>query len=276
MDLRKFISSFLSFCLVTASWCQSDTSIKVSLPAIIATNVTDFTTDNLGNIYIVTPSNQIKKLNAKGDSIGVYNDVKRYGRIAFIDATNPLKLLVYYTDFSTIVVLDRFLNKRNIIDLRRLNMMQVKTITSSYDNNYWVYDELDNKLRKIDDNGNTMVETADLRQALSFAPQPVVMYDREGQLYMYDPAQGMFVFDYYGAKKNLWSLLHLSDVQVLDKNTISGSDSSGIILYKPASFLVQSYKIFEDQKRFKKCNFNNNRILCLTNDGTMEAYSIEK
>lgn len=277
MDLKKLTFALLSCWIVTTTWCQSDTSIKISLPStIIAKDVTDFTADNLGNIYIVTPSNQIKKISAKGDSIGVYNDVKRFGRISSIDATNPLKLLVYYVDFSTIIVLDRFLNKRNTIDLRRLNLMQVKTITASYDNNYWVYDELDNKLRKIDDNGNVLVESADLRQALSIAPQPVAMFDREGQLFLYDPFQGMLVFDYYGAKKNLWSLHNLRDVQVLDKNTISGSDSSGIVIYKPAGFYLQSFKIFEDQKRFKKCNFNNSSILCLTNEGILEVYTIVK
>lgn len=276
MDLKQLFISALLCCFAISSWCQLDSTLKVSMPSIIASNVLDFTTDNLNNIYIVTPSNQIKKLNEKGDSIGVYNDVKRYGRISSLDASNPLKLLVYYLDFSTIVVLDRFLNKRNTIDLRRLNMMQVKVITSSYDNNYWVYDELENKLRKIDDNGNTIVESADLRQALSVTPQPVDMYDREGQLYMYDPAQGMFVFDYYGAKRNLWSLLHLSDVQVLDKNTISGSDSTGIMLYKPSSFILQSYHVFDDQKRFKKINFNNNKIYGLTYDGMLEVYAIVK
>ena len=97
-----------------------DSVLNTSLIKTMYGDIHDFAVDNMDNIYLVQSGNQIKKTNPKGDSIAVYNDVKRYGRIAFIDATNPLKLLVYYTDFSTIVVLDRFLNKRNTIDLRQL------------------------------------------------------------------------------------------------------------------------------------------------------------
>jgi hypothetical protein len=78
----------------------------------------DFTVDNLGNYFLLSKNNQLKKLNAQGDSIGLFNDVRRYGKLYSIDATNPLKVLLYYKNFSTVVVLDRFLNMINTIDLR--------------------------------------------------------------------------------------------------------------------------------------------------------------
>ena len=39
----------------------------------------------------------------------VFNDVKKFGQATLIDVSNPLKVLLYYRDFATIVVLDRFL-----------------------------------------------------------------------------------------------------------------------------------------------------------------------
>jgi len=36
-----------------------------------------------------------------------------------IDVTNPLKILLYYKKFTTVVVLDRFLNIRNTINFRK-------------------------------------------------------------------------------------------------------------------------------------------------------------
>src|SRR6185295_12440766 len=111
-----------------------------------------FTVDNLENIYLVNnSSNQLKKLNGNGDSAGVFNNVRKYGKLFSIDATNPLKLLLYYKNFATIVVLDRFLNVRNTINLGKKNIFKVKTITTSYDNNIWLFDEGDSKLKKIDD-----------------------------------------------------------------------------------------------------------------------------
>ncbi|HLI92121.1 MAG TPA: hypothetical protein VKU83_00860, partial [Puia sp.] len=62
-------------------------------------NIVDFNVDNLGNIYVINRDNQLKKLSPRGDSLAVFNDVIRYGKVASIDVTNPLKILVYYRDF---------------------------------------------------------------------------------------------------------------------------------------------------------------------------------
>jgi len=39
--------------------------------------------------------------------------------VAQLDVTNPLRVLLYYKDFSTIVILDRLLSNRSTIDLRK-------------------------------------------------------------------------------------------------------------------------------------------------------------
>ncbi|MEJ7681254.1 MAG: hypothetical protein WKG06_26085 [Segetibacter sp.] len=146
--MKKF-SAILIACLFSLiTYGQHDSILKVSMVRKLTGEIKDFTTDNLGNIYLLNFVNQIKKVNERGDSIAVYNDVRRYGKIYSIDATNPLKVLVFYKDFSAIVVLDRLLNARTAIDLRKQNILQVSTVTSSYDNNIWVFDELDSKIKK--------------------------------------------------------------------------------------------------------------------------------
>ncbi len=261
-----------SFSLIT--YGQQFDTLKVTQVQKITGGITDFTTDNLGNIYLLNSDNQIKKINEKGDSIAVYNDVKRYGKIFSIVATNPLKVLVFYKDFSTIVILDRLLNKRASIDLRKQNILQAKAVTNSYDNNIWIYDELDSKLKKIDDNGNVLLESTDFRQIFDSVPSPSVMYDKDGQLYLYDSKKGLMIFDYYGAKKNNFQILHLSDLQVVDKNTITARDSTHIVLYKPATLQLFSFTAFPQQKDFSKISFNGNRIYCLNKKGEVEIYSV--
>ena len=118
-------------------------------------DIVDFTVDNLDNIYILNSRNQIKKFNANGDSVAVYNDVKKFGQATLIDVSNPLKILLYYRDFATVVMLDRFLNAVNSIDLRKQNIFQAKAIGQSYDNKIWVYDEMENKLKKVDERRKT-------------------------------------------------------------------------------------------------------------------------
>jgi len=186
--VKIFFAIFFAclFSLVTLG--QQDSILKVTKLNTLTGGIKDFSTDNLGNIYLLTATNQLKKVNEKGDSIAVYNDVRRYGKIYSVDAANPLKVLVYYKDFATAVVLDRLLNVRAAIDLRKQNILQVTAITSSYDNNIWLYDELDSKLKKIDDKGNVLLESTDFRQIFDSVPSPSVMYDRDGLLYLYKPA----------------------------------------------------------------------------------------
>ena len=272
----KNIFIILLACFAYAECTAQDSVLKVQLFQTIRGEIKDFATDNLGNIYIVKQSNQIKKFNAKGDSLGVYNDVKRYGNIYSIDATNPLKVLVYFKDFSTIVVLDRLLSVLNIIDLRKQSILQVNAIASSYDNNIWLYDELDSKLKKIDDNGNVLLESTDFRQVFDLVPSPTNIFDRDGQLYLYDAKQGLMVFDYYGGKKNNLQLLNYKDLQVIDKSTISARDSSHIVLYKPATFQMYAFNAFKDQERFSKINFNGKFIYCLSKEGNVEVYEVMK
>src|SRR5687767_8435632 len=178
----------------------------------ISRNIVDFTVDNLGNIYTISRDNQLKKLNANGDSLAVYNDVRRYGSIYSLDASNPLKLLLYHKNFGTIVILDRFLNVRNTIDLRKLNIFQVKAIGQSYDNGIWIYDEQEAKLKKLDDEGNLVSESADLRLLMETVPSPAQVIDQDRLVHLYDPEKGLFIFDYYGVLKNKVALTGWQDV----------------------------------------------------------------
>ncbi|HLL41551.1 MAG TPA: hypothetical protein VK369_00365 [Segetibacter sp.] len=271
----KELSAIIVACLISLfTYGQQDSILKVSLVQRLTGGIKDFTTDNLGNVYLLNSANQIKKVNARGDSIAVYNDVRRYGRIFSIDATNPLKVLVFYKDFLAIVVLDRLLNERTAINLRKQNILQVTAVTTSYDNNIWLFDELDGKIKKIDDNGNVLLESTDFRQALDVVPSPSAIYDREGQLYLYDALKGLMVFDYYGAKKNNYQFLHFSDLQVIDKNTITARDSNHLLLYKPATLQLFSFTVFKGLDNFRKINFNGNKIYCLTKNGDLEVYSL--
>ena len=162
--------------------------------------------------------------------MGVFNDVRRYGKLYSIDVTNPLKVLLYYKNFSTIVVLDRFLNVVNTIDLRKQNIFQVKAVAQSYDNNIWVYDEQNNKLKKIGENGTVISETVDFRTIFDEAPSPVSIFDRDAYVYLYDPEKGVYVFDIYGAFKTKVSYYGLKDFTVFGK-TIVGLQDQYLVTY---------------------------------------------
>jgi hypothetical protein len=274
--MKKVITIlFLLLFLHKLSFSQLDSLLKISLVKSIQGDIKDFTTDNLGNIYIITDQNQLKKFNQNGDSVSSFNDVRRYGHITSIDATNPLKVLVYYKDFSRLIVLDRLLNVRNAIDLRQQNIFQVKAYTSSYDNNIWLYDELESKLKKVDDNGKILLETNDFRQVFDSAPSPNSIFDKDGLVYLYDPFKGLSTFDYYGALKNNFQLRNITDLQVLDNNTITGRDSTHIILYKPSTLQLLSFRISSSLAGYKKIRFDGIRLYALDTMGAINIFSTQ-
>ena len=129
---KYFFITCCSLLFNLVSVAQADSSFRFTKD--IKGDIVAFTVDNLDNIYLLNSTNQVKKLNSNGDSVAVFNDVKKFGQASLIDVSNPLKILLYYRDFATIVVLDRLLNVRNIIDLRKQNILQVRAIGQSYDN----------------------------------------------------------------------------------------------------------------------------------------------
>lgn len=225
-----------------------------------------FTVDNLDNIYLVSQSNQLKKLNAAGDSVAVFNDVKRFGQASYIDVSNPLRVLLYYRDFATIVVLDRFLNVRNTIDLRKQNIFQVRAIGQSFDNKIWIFDELENKLKKIDEEGRVMQETPDFRQAFGAVLLPQRIYD-EGQLvYVYDSTLAVYVFDYNGALKNKILISGWQNFKVAN-SYIYGSKGSTLYRYDIRSFRQDEWELPAPIAGAEAFSFTASRLYALTKEG---------
>lgn len=206
------------------SFAAGDTTLQLQLTKAIPGSYSNFYTDNLHNIYLVAAqTSQVKKINSNGDSVAVFNNIPRYGKLYSLDVSNPLKIVVYYKDFATIVLLDRFLTIRTTIDLRKLGITQVKAVALSYDGNIWLYDEAEGKLKKIDESGNLLIESADLRLVFNDALSPVKIIDNNSQLYLYDSNLGWLIFDYYTAFKKQLPFTGWQDVAAND-NRLSGRD----------------------------------------------------
>ncbi len=250
---------------------QADTAFR--LIKTIKGDIVEFTVDNLDNIYILNSHNQVKKLNENGDSVGVFNDVRKYGKATLIDVSNPLKVLLYYKDFATIVVLDRFLNAVSNIDLRKQDIFQAKAVALSYDNNVWVYDELENKLKKIDDEGKKLLETPDFRQLFDRTPSPQKIFDQDKRVYLYDSSLAIYVFDYYGALKNKLLISKWNNFIVTGKY-IYGSTGDILHRYEISSFRVDEWKLPAEIAKGHAFNFSSSRLYALK-DGVLEVYSFK-
>jgi hypothetical protein len=234
--------------------------------------VSQFNVDNIGALYLITPDNQLKKYNESGDSVGVFNRVTQYGKLSYVDAENPWKTILFYQNFSTIVLLDKYLNEVTAISLRKQNIFRVHVVTSSYDNNIWLYDEQDNKLKKIDDNGNILSETVDFRLLFDSVPEPKKIIDRDGFVYLYDPQKGIYIFDYYGSFKTKLTFLNWMNMEVFG-NTIYGFDKQNVYKYTPPLPDVTTYPLPEKLRDATDMQLASRRLYVLKN-GNVSVYSL--
>lgn len=270
--MRKKLNIFLIFGLVLSISSMAQKDVPYKLIAVIKGDIVDFTVDNLDNVYILNSTDQLKKYDANGDSVAIFNNVKKFGRISTIDVSNPLKVLLYYKDFSTLVVLDRLLSVRNIIDLRKQNIFQVNAVAQSYDNNTWFYDENDSKLKKLSDEGKVLQETADFRLLFGEAPHIENICDQDGFVYLYDPAQGVYVFDYYGALRNKILISGWKDFKVAGK-FIFGINNDTLHRYEINTFRVDEKKLPAIFQNSLKVNFTSARLYALKKE-LLEIYTL--
>ena len=229
--------------------------------------------DVLNNIYMVTATNQLKKINANGDSVAVFNDVKKYGNPSLIDVTNPLKVLLYYKNYSTVVILDRLLSQRNSINFRQQNIFSVKAIATSYDNNIWLFDEQHMNLKKINEEGAVLQESTDWRQLMNEVPSPASIIDHNQFVYLYDPQKGFYIFDYYGTFKNNLPFLNWENVSV-QANRLAGFYNNQYFSYELQTLNLKTYNLprsFKDQAGIKAMN---GKIYLLKKDG-IEIYAVQ-
>lgn len=275
--MKKAFVKYVRFWLVAAivfsfstSYSQDDSLFrflkKLEYP------ISSFTVDNLGELYIINTDNQLKKYNEKGDSVGVFNQVTKYGKLSYVEAQNPWKAILFYQNYSTIVLLDKYLNVLTSINLRQQNIFKVKAVTTSYDNNIWLYDEQENKLKKIDDTGKKLFESVDFRLLFDSVPTPQKIIDDDGFVYLYDPEKGLYIFDYYGSFKIRLPFLNWTDVTVIDKS-IYGFDKNNLYRYVPPLPEIKKYILPVDLQNNSSLKVSNRKIYILKNQ-QLEIYSL--
>ncbi len=213
-----------------------------------------FMPDELGNLYALTKNGQLKKYNTSLDSMGVFNEVRRYGNLYSISADNPLRTVLYFKAYKTILVLDRLMQVVNKIDLRKAGVFQVNAVAQSYDNLFWVYDEQDSKLKKINEESKLVFATADLRLVFSEPIVPSTIIDTGGFVYIYDEKNGLFIFDYYGALKNRIAFLGWKEVHAVGKQLVGIKDNM-MITYTPGNIDTKTFSLPDELKEHEQLYF---------------------
>lgn len=177
------------------------------------------TVDELGNVYVVRQDNALLRYTAQGDSSGYYGSIQN-GQIGQVDATNPLRILLYYPAYQHIVLLDKMLSPKNELDLKKLHIYSTAYVASAADGDLWVYDGFNARLIKVSEQLDISAQSNDLRQQAERAPQPSFIVERNRKVYICDTAQGIFTFDQYGSYINTLSIYGARYLQVIGSQLV--------------------------------------------------------
>ncbi len=172
-----------------------------------------FTTDKLGNAYVIA-ENQLLEFDSKGNPLANYSE-PNLGSLRMIDASNPLKLVLFYPDFAQINTLDTKLSLQSTVNLRNIGIIQPTLACNSNHLGYWIYDMQDFQLKKIDLNLQIQIQSGDISQTIGGEIIPNFLVEAGEYVYLNNPSTGILVFDLFGTYFKTIPLLRLKTFQVI-------------------------------------------------------------
>lgn len=182
------------FLFITATcFAQEKLLFKKNIPI----KASFISTDNLGNIYAVAEGN-LFKYNENGELVNSYSN-KKLGRISSIDASNPLRVLVYVKDFAIVYVFDASLALQSSVKLLELNFTDPQLICSSNTASLWVYDRATTMLAKLNENLTMAAQSQPLNLTIKEELNPVMIQERDNWLVMLNRNDGFLIFNKEGS-----------------------------------------------------------------------------
>lgn len=170
-----------------------------SLPLSSPTTISQ---DRNGYIYMLDPLHNLVRLDSLGRPIDTFSPPTR-GRISNIEAWNPMKILLFYEDRQSLLLLDRFLRPISTTDLRDINYEGIaKAATLSSDDSFWLFDETNLTLSKLDLRLRKVTVETPLNLILDRERFDVrQLREYQNMLYLLDYNNGIYVFDNLGNYK---------------------------------------------------------------------------
>jgi hypothetical protein len=228
----KHILIILTIFLISTAYSQ----VK-SIPF----NGQTLTTDQMGYYYEIS-DNEINKYDNSGALNCSYSN-NILGVIANVDVSNPQKILVYFKEFTKILILDNTLSPTSeVIDLTTIELDETTLVCRSYNNGTWYYDPLRFELIRKNQELVTTNTSGNLANLLDKNIQANYLLEYNNSLYLNDPKNGVLVFDNYGTYLKTIPLYGLTGFQVKDKFIIFTNSNGEVETYDFFTLEVTKYQ----------------------------------
>ncbi len=175
----------------------------------------DLQTDRLGNLYVISRTNQLYKYDINGKLLSTLN-YAYVGNITHLDASNPFELYLFYRELNAVVFLDNNLAFRGRMNLSESNIIQASSAARNYANGLWVFDQGDLQLKKIERDGKISQVSGNVLQfSQSKNLSPNYIFDNGSKVFVNDSLEGIMVFDVFANYQKTIPIKGLKEFKIL-------------------------------------------------------------
>ena len=263
----RFLLLFFSFMLLGFGAFAQELKLKGTVEG----EFNYMTTDHIGRLYL-SKGQELFLYSPEGQLLYQFSDLSR-GEIVHLDTRNPMKLLLFYPDYSQINFLDNTLSKtREYVDLNSLDLALAQLACASFDNGFWVYDPVSFRFVRFDQGLNVTNEVANINQLVGAEVNPIQIEEFDSWLYMNDPQNCIFVFDSFGTYSKLIPIAGATQMQVR-ANGLFLLIGKKIVKYDDLN--LEPIEIDLPVEDFKSVRIEKSMLYILTKDG-VQLYSLRK
>ncbi len=189
--MHKF--SLILFLVLCLSIVANSQVVEVArIPALAQS----FKVDKLGSFYFLN-NNVLKKTDKDNNLLASY-DKYSFGGISVLDVSDPLRILLFYSDFNSIVYLDNNLSElRDPIILDNLEYYDIQAVCSSTDGGFWVYDNQKSQVKSHNKNLSVVKSGVMLYSMIeNDAPTEIIL--STNYIFLKLNSNGIIVLDKFG------------------------------------------------------------------------------
>ena len=240
----------LLFFFCTIGFCQNTKLKTTVLSTKEIENKTYIGFDGLGNNYYIK-DNVFSKQNE--NQVWEYKNVA-LGKITAVDYVNPLKIVVFYEDFNTIITLDNQLN-----EIQKLNLFDVdNTIFASKvglasQDQFWIYNSLTQQIMLFDYLKNTFKNIGNpIQENIKYTQSDF------NNFYWIDEINNWYSIDIFGKVTLLANIPPFEKIQIIDNEKLLFSRDNVLYSLNNQTKVIHEIEIVE--KSFQ--NFNLKFLIC--------------
>jgi len=220
-----------------------------------------FSMDNLGNLYIIKES-VVFKADTSGRILLTYSN-NNQDRFTYVDAIDPLRIMLFADEFSIVSFLDNKLALQSVINLREQNFYDIKAVCNATDG-FWCYDHSRQQVFKYNFTLQKIAETQRLALLLNNPLSITSMCANDKWVACLNNNSGILIFDRLGSYVRSIDAKHASCIMLLENMLVYAENNE--LIFIDLKLNLETSRLKTDINNISSIKWFHNRFYLLANN----------